>query len=154
MKSATRFRRGWTRWVGCAGWHRGHRTKLDKVLHGIMTLIQMDHIIVELAFGTKAFGTKAERVIADKVDCVWRMESGGGKKEMDVVVLTGVGVLRWMDAHMAAATAGRQQDTIAGGLQAQAARILVVIWKLGAGSMCAVPPSTHGKNANQPRPGP
>ena len=35
-----------------------------------MTLIQMDHIIVELAFGTKAFGTKAERVIADTVDCV------------------------------------------------------------------------------------
>lgn len=103
--------------------------------------------------GMALIGRKAERVIADTVDCVWSVESGCGV--LIDVVITGVGVPHMADAHMAAATAGRQQDTIAGGLQAQAAGILVVYWTLlGAGSMCAVPPSTHGKNANQPRPGP
>jgi len=99
--------------------------------------------------GMALIGKKAERVIADTVDCVWSVEIGCGV--LIDVVITGVGVPHMADAHMAAATAGRQQDTIAGGLQSSGGEDTGI---LGAGSISAVPPSTHGKNANQPRPGP
>ena len=50
-------------------------------------------------------------------------------------------------------SAGSQQDTTAGGLQAAWVKVAMPV-VLGAGSTSAVPPSTHIKNANQPRPGP
>jgi len=164
MKSATSFRFGCARGVGCAGSRRaaetqrlytGHRIKLDKRDgHGIMTLIRVDQNIVEMAL----LGTAAERVIPDTVDCVWRRAGAGDVVNRESAPQLGslngrLMIAMLMDAHTAAATAGRQQDTTAGGLQA-AWVVRVLVMALGAGSTSAVPQCTHIKNAHQPRPGP
>jgi len=160
MKSATRLRLGCARGVGCAGSHRGHRIKLDKRdghMHGIMTRIRVDQNGVEMAL--VGVGNYAERVIPDTVDCVWRRTGAGNVVNRDSTARLGgpqksiCEIAKLLDAHMAAATAGSQQDTTAGGLQAAWVKVAMPV-VLGAGSTSAVPPSTHIKNANQPRPGP
>jgi len=165
MKSATSFRLGCARGLGCAGSHRdaetqrlytGYRIKLDKrgITHGIMTLIRVDQNFVEMAL----LGTTAERVIPDTVDCVWRRAGAGNVVNRESAPQLGslksrLMIAMFLDAHTAAATAGRRQDTTAGGLQA-AWVVKVVPLVLGAGSTSAVPQCTHIKNAHQPRPGP